>query len=350
VTDAAVVGRLLAEYHDRAVPPSRIRRLSGSVQGSRVSYQVQPVGGASQVIRAFRADGGVPAVHGVLPGSVTVADWLLGRARTLAYLELAGYPAPRPVLTRTGELVGVAGPWLSWATTDVPGSVVQPTRHQLRLLGAALGQLHCLPPDGLAAASADPRTAVPAIRARLAAASRLAPPSLRELQEEISQLTSAVGDGADRCARSAVHGDAWARNVVQPESQSVVLLDWETGGAGLAVLDLGHCLMECHLDALVPDNEPEAWLIEADEHRIAAVCSGYAGARTLSAAEIALLPAAVRFAAAVVGTIHLEAALLAGVTGPSMDARLARLRNRLRVGAAVATMAQRHLSSGSADA
>jgi Ser/Thr protein kinase RdoA (MazF antagonist) len=346
VTDAAVVGRLLDEYHDRAVPPSRIRRLSGSVRSNCVSYQVQPAGGAPQVIRAFRADGCVPPVHAGPPGPVTVADWLLGRARTLAYLERGGYPAPRPALTRTGELVGIAGPWLSWATSYIPGSAVQPTLQQLRLLGAALGHLHCLPADDLAAASADPRTAVPAIQARLSAVSSLVPARLRELHDEMSQIASAVGDGADLCARSVVHGDAWARNVVQTGPQSIVLLDWETAGAGLAVLDLGHCLMECHLDALVPDDEPEPWLIEADEHRIAAVCSGYAGARMLSAGEIALLPAAVRFAAAVVGGIHLEAALVAGVTGSSMDARLARLRNRLQVGGAVATMAQRHLTSG----
>lgn len=38
MTDAAVVGRILREYHQAGIEPSGIRRLTGSVRGARVSY------------------------------------------------------------------------------------------------------------------------------------------------------------------------------------------------------------------------------------------------------------------------------------------------------------------------
>jgi Ser/Thr protein kinase RdoA (MazF antagonist) len=140
-----------------------------------------------------------------------------------------------------------------------------------------------------------------------------------------------------------VHGDVWARNAVQADGGPVALIDWETGGLGLAVIDLGNCLLECHLDAAVPDHQPDAWLISPDEDRIREVTAGYASVRRLSAAELSLLPAAVKFAAAVVGSVHFELALLSGVGGPAMDARLSRLENRMAVADEVAELALEHL-------
>ena len=121
-----------------------------------------------------------------------------------------------------------------------------------------------------------------------------------------------------------------------------MLVGWETGGLGLAVLDLGNCLLECHLDAAAPD--PQAWLISPAQDRIEAVARGYAAERRLSAAELALLPDAVRFTAAVDGAIHLELALSDGVTGPVMDARLAGFQRRMKVADEVAALAMPHLS------
>src|SRR5262252_6045171 len=126
MTDAAVAGRLLDEYHERVLEPSRMRVLSGSEQQSRVTYRVTQPDGSAQIIRAFRADEPVP-VHGRDVGGENVVEWLIGRARTLAVLADAAYPAPRPVRARTGELIGVAGPWLTWATTHVSGPLVTPT-------------------------------------------------------------------------------------------------------------------------------------------------------------------------------------------------------------------------------
>jgi Ser/Thr protein kinase RdoA (MazF antagonist) len=129
----------------------------------------------------------------------------------------------------------------------------------------------------------------------------------------------------------------------RPGGEPVTLIDWEAGGLGLPVLDLGYSLAECHLNSGLPPDKPETWLGRADAHRIAALVSGYRDARELTAAERALLPEAIRFGAAFAGAVHFEAALTGGAGGPAMAARLARLRNRLEISAEVARLALRHL-------
>jgi Ser/Thr protein kinase RdoA (MazF antagonist) len=124
-----------------------------------------------------------------------------------------------------------------------------------------------------------------------------------------------------------------------------VLIDWENGGLGLPVMDLGYCLLECHLDVGLPAGSPQAWHIPPDPGRIAAVLDGYARWRRLDDAERAALADGIRFAAAYIGAIHFEQALLGGLTGPAMDARLGRLRNRIAVSQAVADIAARHLGA-----
>lgn len=421
MTDAAVVGRILREYHLRGLAPEGVRRLAGSMRGTQVSYQVTPGNAPSLVIRAFRADAPVPAQFS---GSAaeTMTHWVTGRAGTLACLAAAGYPAPRPVPSRTGELVGVAGPWLTWAASYVEGPALTPTLEQLRLLGGALGRLHrtgfdktswrlagpgspgdpagrqsgslpvgdsasgqregaagepagpgpAAPPAGPAAGSGGaaawageaaagaqpglaawhPAAAVAGTLRRLGAVAPLLPGDWRDMHTAFVSCAEAVRRTAPELPEALVHGDAWPGNAVQPGAAQpgaragggpVTLIDWETGGLGLPVLDLGHSLAECHLNSGLPPDQPQAWLGRADAHRIAALVSGYREARELTAAERGLLPAAIRFGAAFVGAIHFEAALTGGASGPAMDARLARLRNRLEVSTEVARLALRHL-------
>ena len=346
MTDVAVIGRLLDEYHERSVSPASIEILAGSEHESRISYKLTLTDGSAQILRAYRAEGTVPVeMRG--PFTETVLDWLAGRARTLAVLATAGYEAPRPVLTRTGELIAVAGPWLAWATSYVPGAVLTPTLDQLRALGETLGRLHRVIAGGRGPSLAPrhPAVAVPMILSRLDAVADKVPGEWAGMCEAFRQTAIAVESAAPAMPETAVHGDAWARNAVDaPAGGPVTLIDWEMGGLGLAVLDLGNCLMECHLNSAAPALDPEAWLIAPDEDRIAATASGYASTRTLSAAELALLPYAVRFATTVVGAIHVELALAEGVSGPTMDARLARLENRLEIADEVAALAVPYLS------
>jgi Ser/Thr protein kinase RdoA (MazF antagonist) len=353
VTDVAVIGRLLDEYHERSVPSADIQIVAGSVQEARISYELTLPDGSRQLIRAYRADGAVP-VYGRGPFTETVRDWLLGRAETLDVLEASGYPAPRPVRTRTGELVAVAGPWLAWATTCVPGVVLAPTPDQLHALGSSLGRLHRVIAGGggRRLASRHPAVAVPMMLARLDAVAGLLPADWVPMAAAFRQTVLAVAAGASAVRESVVHADVWARHAVQPVGSvgpagavagPVVLIDWESGGLGLSVLDLGNCLLECHLDAALAGMDPQAWLISPAGDRIEAVARGYAAVRRLSAAELSLLPDAVRFTAAVDGAIHFELALSDGVTGPVMDARLAGIQRRMEVADEVAALAAPHL-------
>lgn len=345
MSDVAVIGRLLDEYHERSVPHASIEIVAGSVHEARIAYKVTLADGSAQLLRAYRADGAVP-VDARGPFTDTVLDWLVGRAQTLAALSAAGYHAPGPVLTRTDELIAVAGPWLAWATTYVSGSVLTPTLEQLRALGATLGRLHGVTGSdrGSRLSARHPAVAVPMTLSRLDAVADKVPGEWAAMCETFRQTVLAVHRGTPTVAETLVHGDAWARNAVEASGGAVTLIDWETSGLGVAVVDLGNCLMECHLNSGVPDLDPEAWLITPDEERIAATASGYASTRTLSPAEVALLPDAVRFCAAVVGAIHVELALAEGVGGPTMDARLARSENRLAIADEVAALAAPYLS------
>ena len=240
-----------------------------------------------------------------------------------------------------------------------------------------------------------PAAAIPATLGRLDRVAALVPGGWRPLYGQFRDAVLAIADRQGELPLSMVHGDAWPGNAVQSGPGQVTLIDWESGGAGLPVLDLGHCLIESLLDvphrgvlppgvlpmdAVLPgagpagaeprDAEPggaepagdawpgawpaaggagaagggeAAWLVRPDEERIAAVASGYSSRRLLTSAEHGVLLPAIRFGAAYVGAIHLEQALLEGVRGEAMDARWARLRNRMEASEAVARLASPYL-------
>jgi Ser/Thr protein kinase RdoA (MazF antagonist) len=366
LTDAAVIGRILREYHQAGIDPSGIRRLTGSVRGARVSYWLgEPRGPARPgmpgrpggpggpavpglVVRAFRTD--MPLAgqfRGGRPAAVT--DWLRSRAATLDWLQEHAYPAPRVIPTRSGDLVGLAGVWATLATTYVTGTPLGPGTGQLRLLGEALGRLHALGAAGGGAAMAamgraawDPETAIPAALGRLEAVESLAPAGWRPLLDQFRAVLLAVRQRALALPSSVVHGDPWPGNAIHTAQDQVTLIGWENAGLGLPLLDLGFCLLECHLDVGLTSNRPSAWHIQPDENRIAAIVAGYSRWRRLQPAEKDLLLEGIRFPAAYAGAIHVEQALIGGVRGRSMDVRLERLRNRLAVSGAVAELARRH--------
>ena len=359
MTDAAVVGRILREYHEAGIEPAGIRRLAGSVRGTRVTYHLGGPAASGLVVQALRTD--VPLAGQFGSGTMAATDWLCGRAATLRWLEDRSYPAPRVIRTHSGDLVGLAGVWATLATTYIAGMPLGPDTGQLRLLGEALGRLHALdatafadetsavdPGVGDVAGAAlvralwHPETAIPAALGRLAAAEGLVPAGQRRLLEQLRAVLVEVQRRAPVLPTAVVHGDPWPGNAIRTAQDEVTLIDWENAGLGAPLLDLGYCLLECHLDTALPGDQPAAWHIQPDEDRIAAVAAGYSRWRRLRPAERDLLPDGMRFAAAFVGAIHFEQALIGGVRGAPMDARLERLRNRLAVSDAVAELARRH--------
>jgi aminoglycoside phosphotransferase (APT) family kinase protein len=354
-----------------------VRRRYGSVSGTGVGYQIRHPGGATVLVRAYRQD--VPlALQFRGSGTASVADWLPGRAATLVWLAACRYPAPRVVRTRTGDTVGVAGPWLTWATSGITGPSRPPGGGEpgvlslLGLLGAALGRLHALDattaPAGLGLASWHPAAAIPGALARLRAVEPLLPGEWRPLHSGFAHTLHAVQRAAPRLPLAVVHGDPWPGSLVRTAGGQAALTGWEHAGLGLPIVDLGYCLLECHAgpggrgaghlgpgppglpvrpgppgSPGTPGRPGGAGRIQPDEARIAAVLAGYSRWRQLQAAEREILPEAIRFAASYVGAMHFEQALIGGACGAAMDARLGRLRDRLAVSQAVAGLAARHL-------
>jgi Ser/Thr protein kinase RdoA (MazF antagonist) len=347
------------------------------------------------VVRAFRTD--VPLAGQFRGGRPTaVTDWLRSRAATLDWLEEHAYPAPRVIRTRSGDLVGLAGVWATLATTYVTGTPLRPGTGQPRLLGEALGRLHALgealgrphplgevsgrsqplgevsgrsQPLGevsgrshplgealgrahfpgaagggaaIGGAAWDPERAIPAALGRLEAVEGLTPAGWRPLLDQFRAVLLAVWRRAPALPSSVVHGDPWPGNAIHTAQDQVILIGWENAGLGLPLLDLGFCLLECHLDVGLPGSRPSAWHIHPDEKRVAAIVAGYSRWRELQPAEKDLLLEGIRFPAAYVGAIDFEQVLLTGVRGRSMDVRLERLQNRLAVSDAVADLARRH--------
>jgi thiamine kinase-like enzyme len=188
-----------------------------------------------------------------------------------------------------------------------------------------------------------PESAVPAALGRLEAVQGLIPADQRQLLEQFRDVLLAV-QRAELLPAAVVHGNPWPGNAVRTAPDQVTLIDWENAGLGMPLLDLGYCLLECHLDAGLPADQPAAWHIQPDEDRIAALAAGYSRWRRLEPAERDMLLEGIRFAAAYVGAIHLEQAFVGDVRGRPMDVRLERLRNRLAVSEAVAGLARRHFS------
>jgi len=170
----------------------------------------------------------------------------------------------------------------------------------------------------------------------------LVPADQRPLLEQLRAVLLEVQRRASLLPTAVVHGDPWPGNAIRTARDEVTLIDWENAGLGVPLLDLGYCLLECHLDARLPGENPSARHIRPDEDRIVAVAAGYSQCRRLQPAERDLLPDGMRFAAAFADATHFEQALIGGVRGAPMDARLERLHNRLTVSDAVAELARRH--------
>jgi Ser/Thr protein kinase RdoA (MazF antagonist) len=349
VTDPSFVLRAIRCFHDGDLGRDDVRRLSGSTGDGRVAYRLRLPDGRSRVVRAVRADGVVPDDHSGGAGS-TMREWLDGRIATLVRLDGYGYFAPRAIRSRTGSFVADVDGWLISATSYVDGELIVPTPDQLRLLGDALGRLHALPDalgdGGRAADQSTWRAAtIPYTLRALDAVESALPECWTDLYAALRGAVETIQERIPRLPEAITHGDAWPGNGVQTAPDRVALIDWDTGGRGFAVLDLGRCLLECHLDTDLPTGDPAAWHIRPDESRIAAVAQGYRRHRAVTATERESLLAAIRFGIAFVGAVHFTDAVRYGRQGPAMEARLARLRNRLEVSEQISVLARRHLES-----
>lgn len=346
---------LLHEYYQ--VHEVTLERLSdSSLEEGYLVYRVQHLDGRSWTARVYRRDRPVPDWFGYFyPWSTQDAsDWLLTRAATLVYLEQQGYPAPQVIRTRTGNLLAMTDGWCSLITTFIEGSVLQPTLAQLRLLGAALGRLHMVNPNRVVPGFPPvgksnwyPEYALSTGLNHLASMEHLLAEEWRPFHAAFRQIFQQMGACPD-LPLTIIHADGWAANAVQTKANQVVLIDWDSGGLGLAILDVGRLLLECHLESDLPPDVPLAWHIQPDASRIFAVVDGYAQQRLPASAELEVLLDAMRFGVAFIGTLHLSQMVQkiprdqAWIHG--MERRWARLQNRWGASSDIALLARRRFT------
>jgi Ser/Thr protein kinase RdoA (MazF antagonist) len=346
---------LLHEHYQ--VDKVTLERLSdSSLDEGYLVYRIHHPDGRSWTARVYRRDRPVPDWFAYFyPWSTQDAsDWLLTRAATLVYLQQQGYPAPQVIRTRTGDLLALADGWCSLITTFIEGSVLQPTIEQLRLLGAALGHLHRVNPNqvvpsfpAIGKSNWYPEYALTTGLAHLASMEHLLPEEWLPFHAAFRQTFQQIGAHPE-LPTTIIHADGWAANAVQTKANQVVLIDWDSGGLGLAILDVGRLLLECHLDCDLRPDVHLAWHIQPDASRILAVVDGYAQQRLPTSPELDVLLDAIRFGVAFIATLHLSQVVQkiprdqAWIGG--MERRWARLQNRWAASSDITLLAHRRFT------
>jgi Ser/Thr protein kinase RdoA (MazF antagonist) len=99
---------------------------------------------------------------------------------------------------------------------------------------------------------------------------------------------------ATQLPRTLIHADAWAGNAVHRPDESLTLIDWDAGGRGAPILDLGRTLWASHLTL----SDSLSIHLVPNEVFVGALLSGYLSQRPLSAEERAVLAEAACFSIA----------------------------------------------------
>ena len=213
----------------------------------------------------------------------------------LPWLAQVGYPAPEVKLTNLDTGAEEYGGWRVLMTKFVPGQLASPTPDNMRLIGSALGQLHQLAtPD----VNALPSTPESRWYPRLLTLSGFQHPNeiahqlsseLQYLYREVYQTQANICRIANQLPLKIIHGDCWYGNTLLTAPDHVVFIDWDMGGLGPALLDLGELLLTAHYDAA------NLLTVEPNQALIYAIMEGYCEYRCLSALEQSVLLDAIRY-------------------------------------------------------
>lgn len=280
-------------------------------------YRVHDTQGAVWILRLLH-----------MPSDVKI---VIQTANLLQWLEHHHYPAPRLVLTHDHKLVGFLNGWVSLLLSYIDGVVFDVHSGDFARLGFTLAQLHTLP---LAHVDRFPRSRCDPAWLQTQAAQQLATdneqidpcfqPLLRTLRDSLSPFAS---QNTPRCL---THGDCWYKNAIQTRDGTVVLIDWDCGGVGLPILDVGYLLLTAHYDLTRP------FQITADAQKIHAILHGYQCARPIRKTEWAQMQSAIQFILAFqVGEHIAEQQSIA-----SDDLFLQKVQSRLAASIEIAQIAQ----------
>jgi DNA-binding transcriptional MerR regulator/Ser/Thr protein kinase RdoA (MazF antagonist) len=276
-------------------------------------------------------------------GGYTVPDFLLSRAGILTHLEAQGYATQQVVRNRTGGVLGYQAGWGVLVTTMPRGIPVEPSLDQFRAIGAALGHLHTLPAAPIETTGLPigigwfyPEHALREALHYLAMVGDHIPTPWHGLLSAFHTTLHTIQQTP--LPRTLIHGDPWIDKAVIMGDGQVTLMEWHSGGLGVAVLDLGRLLYACHLNP----HEPWPWTIRPDARRITAALDGYTAWRRPSAQERVVLREAIQFGIAYGGTEHIAHVLTSGWT-PKIERKLAMRQQWFRASDEIAQIAHAFL-------
>jgi Ser/Thr protein kinase RdoA (MazF antagonist) len=227
--------------------------------------------------------------------------------QTPDFLARRGFPAPRPVPARTGELYLPFGQRFLYLYEYIPGSHPRASENFYRDLGVLLGRLHSIDPAGeVPVSQLTPEDWLVEIRAEILASDSFVgdPGGLSaDEQKAIAPRLLEVIDrfpSFDGLPRGILHSDACFTNLIETPSGELYLIDWEDAGTAYPLVDLG--LVLSYLVTFTARDQLD-WGLPAPQDNLIyrpdwgrAFLEAYQSVRPLSAAERRLLPDAIRLA------------------------------------------------------
>ena len=210
--------------------------------------------------------------------------FFMGVMETLAQ---AGFPAPRPIRTKAGELLGEVRGKACAIVTYLSGlSPRKPSVAQCRALGATLAEMHAAL-KGFAMTRANALSVEgwrPLIRPRLARADALRPGLGAEVEADLNALEASWPQDLPR---GVIHADLFPDNAFLLDDRVLGVFDFYFACTDALAYDLAVCL--------------NAWCFEPDRSfnltKGRAMIAGYESVRALTPEERAALPTLARGAA-----------------------------------------------------
>lgn len=219
---------------------------------------------------------------------------------TPAYLSEQGFPAPRPLAARDGQLYLPYDDRFIYVYAYFPGEHPLPCDRFYTRLGELLARLHALPCAYVPVSDYRPLAALTGVRDYLNRVERSArlPEDQRAILPDLYRLIDSM-PSFEGLPRGIIHTDPYYDNLIETLDHQLALIDWEDGGISFPLLDVGFVVGPmCTFTARdrlrwqVPGPEQGlSWRPDWGERFLAA----YESIRPLSSAERELLPSAIRF-------------------------------------------------------